>query len=380
MNKNKIAIIGSVGVPAKYGGFETLVDNLLDILPQFYDVTVFCETKSSPDKLENYKGAKLYYLNLKANGFQSIIYDVVSIFKSFSSNDYLLLLGVSGAIVLPLIKPFYKGKIITNIDGLEWKRDKWKPYGRKFLKFSERIMVNYSDCIVADNRHIQKYVMSEYGKSSTFIGYGADHVYAVEPNEFHEKYPFIVDKYFCTVCRIEPENNIGLMINAYIDSGCSLPYIIVGNWHASDYGRSLLLNYKNFPNLHLFSPIYEPEELNALRSNCYFYLHGHSAGGTNPSLVEAMYLGLPILANDVLYNRATTFDHALYFSNKNDLIQLIKQVSEEGYNSRNDVGIKMKKVAVENYLWKNITLQYINVLKKFEENKLTKKIQKLNAD
>jgi len=360
MKKKKLAIIGTVGVPALYGGFETLLENLLDYLSVEYDITVFCEADAYAVKLDIYKDAKLIYLNFKANGFQSIFFDSFSIFKSFHKNDYLLILGVSGTIVLPFIKLFCKAKIITNIDGMEWKRDKWGTFQKIFLKFSERMAVNYSDMVISDNLYIKKHIKDTYKIDSTLIAYGGDHV-SVEMNFYlGEKFNLQKANYLFTVCRIEPENNIELLIQAYLDSQLHIPYVIVGNWNASQFGKNLINKYSSNSNLRLIHPIYDQNVLDQLRANCYFYLHGHSAGGTNPSLVEAMFLKLPIIAFGVSYNRATTHDEALYFSDSESLIKILGNLSKV---DREVISHKMFEIAKKNYTWRNISMKYLNVLK-----------------
>jgi glycosyltransferase involved in cell wall biosynthesis len=355
MSKKKLAILGIVGVPANYGGFETLVDNLLDLLPKYFEVTVFCESKAYPNKLENYKGASLVYLNKKANGAQSIIYDSVSLLKSYKTQDYIMLLGVSGAIMIPLLKPFTKAKIVTHIDGLEWKREKWGWFAKKFLKFSERLAVIFSHGIISDNKHIQDYVTEEYGKRSFLIAYGANHVIGVEPEPYRKKFSFLGSPYVFTVCRIEPENNVEIQLRAFKECEIGMPYVVVGNWNANDYGMKLYHEYSKVRNIILYNPIYEIEELNVLRSNCFFYLHGHSAGGTNPSLVEAMYLGLPVIAYGVNYNRETTFGKALYFNDFEELKELLFQIREL---DRDQMIEDLSKLAKKNYSWKAITKKY----------------------
>lgn len=360
MIKKKLAIVGIVGVPANYGGFETLVEYLLDTLPQFYDITIYCQSQSYPEKLNSYKGAKLKYLNLKANGVQSVIYDSVSLWKSIDGFDYVLILGVSGAITIPFIKPFTKAKIITHIDGLEWKRDKWGAFAKRFLKFSESIAVRFSDAIISDNKHIHNYVMEEYEKDSHLIAYGANHVVSVDPSLYEKKYSFIHKSYIFTVCRIEPENNIEMQLKVFSENDFSMPYVIVGNWNASDYGMKLYEKYSTKKNVILYNPIYTSEELNVLRSNCHYYLHGHSAGGTNPSLVEAMYLGLPIIAFGVNYNRETTFNSALYFNNYAELKDILSNVDKY---DRAAMSADMYKLAKKNYSWKAISKKYVKMLK-----------------
>ena len=171
-----IKIIGTVGVPACYGGFETLVENLLDEKDE-KNVTVYCSSKSYKEQPNTYKNANLKYIPLNANGVQSIPYDIWSLLHATitSKADNILILGVSGAICLPFIRLFSKSNIVTNIDGLEWKRNKWNTWAKRFLKFSEKVAVKYSDVIVADNKGIADYVTQEYGIASKVIAYGGDH-------------------------------------------------------------------------------------------------------------------------------------------------------------------------------------------------------------
>ena len=168
----KVAVIGTVGVPANYGGFETLVENLLakQQNPEI-QYAVYCSARNYKEKRWVYKGAKTLYLPFKANGIQSIVYDIVSIVRALRQADVLLILGVSGCLVLPLVRLFYKKRIIVNIDGLEHRRAKWKNYVRKFLKRSEATAVKNADVIVSDNKGIQDYVRHDYGKESVMIEY-----------------------------------------------------------------------------------------------------------------------------------------------------------------------------------------------------------------
>lgn len=352
----KISIIGTVGIPAKYGGFETLTEYLTKNLSNKYDITVFCSSKNYKTKLDKYNNCKLEYINLNANGIQSIPYDIISLYKSLKFADTILILGVSGCIVLPLFRLFNKKiKIITNIDGLEWKRDKWNKYAKTFLKFSERLAVKYSDIVVSDNKVIQNYVKNEYGINSELIAYGSDHVKKIEFSaEILNLYPFLKEKYAFKVCRIEPENNIHIILEAMAKYQ-KLNFIIIGNWSNSEYGINLKNKYLESKNIYILDPIYDQNILNQIRSNCYIYLHGHSAGGTNPSLVEAMALGLPIFAYGVEYNKETTKFNAKYFTSSIELLELLDKTN---YTELEKIATKMFDTASENYTWGKISNSY----------------------
>ena len=353
----RISVIGTVGVPACYGGFESLVDNLLDFTPANVEYTVFCSAKKYENRLESYKGAKLVYLEKDANGIESILYDFEGMKRSLDS-DIMLILGVSGCMFLPYIRRRFRGKIITNIDGLEWRRDKWKWYAKHLLKFSEKMAVRHSDIVIGDNKGITDYINAEYkkeiqNKRVELIAYGGDQVLQVEDDSLFEKYPFCHTPYAITVCRIEPENNVHLILEAF----SKMPeknLVFVGNWERSDYGKCLKEKYSGFANIHLLDPVYEPHTVNWLRSNAELYVHGHSAGGTNPSLVEAMNLGLSVLAFDCVYNRATTEDKAMYWKTSDDIVRIIIEESSRF----EEVACAMKEAGKRLYSWKTIAGQY----------------------
>ncbi len=354
MKNTKIAIIGTVGIPAKYGGFETLAENLAYYLAEDFDLTVYCSSKAYSEKLETYKNAKLEYINMNANGIYSIFYDMLSMLKA-KDFDVILILGVSGCTFLPILKFFSKAKIIVNIDGLEWKRNKWSKFAKSFLKFSEQMAVKYADTVVVDNKVIQDYVTDSYDKEGALIAYGADHADKITlSNEVLDQYPYLNDKYAFNVCRIEPENNIHIILEAFSKQD-TLPIVIIGNWKASEYGLNLIAKYTNINHIHLLDPIYNHNILNQIRSNAYIYIHGHSAGGTNPTLTEAMYLELPIFAYDVNYNKETTNNQAMYYQNSEELQKLIAYIDEDKLNMLKK---NMYKIADERYRWKTISEQY----------------------
>ena len=347
----KISIIGTVGVPACYGGFESLVENMLDYTPEDVEYTIFCTSKKYETKLESYKGANLLYLDLNANGKDSIMYDYKSMKMSLDS-DIMLILGVSGCMFLPFIRRKFKGKIITNIDGLEWKRDKWNFIAKWLLHYSEKMAVKYSDIIIGDNKGITDYVKEAYKKDAVLIAYGGDHVSKIDDDTLYEKYPFCKNSYSVTVCRIEPENNIHKILEAF----SKMPeeqLVMVGNWKNGEYGIELKEKYSLFTNIHLLDPIYESHTINWIRSNSTIYIHGHSAGGTNPSLVEAMNFGLPIFAFDCIYNKATTDNKCLYWKDTEELISLFSKKE-----NLENIAKEMKSIGQKEYSWKKIAEQY----------------------
>ncbi|TDN38851.1 DUF1972 domain-containing protein [Hymenobacter sp. UV11] len=355
--RKKVAIIGTVGLPACYGGFETLTAYLVKHLHHEHELTVYCSGKKYPkaERRSHYESARLVYLPLQANGAQSIVYDCLSILHALFFADVLLILGVPGGILLPFVRWFTTKKIIISIDGIEWRRDKWNRYAKWFLRWSEQLAVRFSHADISDNDAIQNYTARAYSTRSRVIEYGGDHAQPQPITEaYRQQYSFLAQPYAFKVCRIEPENNVHLVLGAFAELP-SYPFVLVGNWHNSAYGRQLRQQYSIYPNLHLLDPIYDQTQLDMLRSNCCVYVHGHSAGGTNPSLVEAMSLGLPVLAFDVSFNKATTEHQALYFADKAALKRHINTTSISTWKGR---GLQMRAIAERRYNWAVIARKY----------------------
>jgi len=361
MKNNKLAILGIVGVPANYGGFETLAENLVKYhsatsLP--IELTVYCSGKSYTTMRDcSFLSARLKYVPLNANGAQSILYDIVSLISAvWNRYDVILLLGVSGAIALPLVRFFSSARIITNIDGFEWRREKWQGLAKRFLRFSERMAVRFSHEVISDNGAIAEYVKHTYGVDSHVIGYGGDHAVAVDAAAVDEY--ALPESCAFSVCRIEPENNVHVILEAFskIDS---YPLVMVGNWNNSEYGRAIRERFATCKHLYLLDPIYDLGKLKTLRSRASFYMHGHSAGGTNPSLVEAMHFGKPVLAFDCNFNRNTTEDKAFFFKGGEDLVRLMETMDVV---EANRVGGDMLEIAERLYTWRIVAQQYFALL------------------
>lgn len=350
----QVAIVGIQGVPAKYGGFETLVENIIgeNCSPEIR-YTVFCSGKDYGTRTETHKGVQLKYVPLfHANGAQSTLYDILSMMRCLRGYDTVVILGVSGCIFLPIFRLLYHKRLVVNIDGLEHRRAKWGKFAKWFLRISEEMAVHYADVVVADNKGIQDYVEKTYYKQSILIAYGGDHVRRDVPEEQQQEilrqYNLKPGDYSVSVCRIEPENNSHVILEAFAESGENL--VFVGNWQRSDYSRRLKDRYEQCQNIRMLDSIYDLNILYALRSQCNCYVHGHSAGGTNPSLVEAMFFGKPILAYDVVYNRETTENKAYYYKNSRQLTELLLRKEK----NRED----MKEIAERRYTWKHIAKEY----------------------
>ncbi|TDE33709.1 DUF1972 domain-containing protein [Antarcticimicrobium sediminis] len=355
----KIALLGTVGVPGSYGGFETLAENLVRYHARTghgATLTVWCSGKDNAEHPDDFESANLRYVNLRANGAQSIPYDAVSLWQAVrSGHERILLLGVSGALALPLIRLLSRARIVTNIDGIEWKRQKWKGLARLVLRASEWAAVRFSHEVIADNQAIADHVRDNYGSDCHVIAYGGNH--ALDHADQARAPTGLPKHYALALCRIEPENNVHVILEA-ID-GLGTPLVFVGNWDNSAYGRDLKALYGNRPNLHLLDPVYEPGMLHALRARASVYLHGHSAGGTNPSLVEMMHFGVPVLAHGCAFNRHSTEGKARYFETPAELaVQLRGLDPDEAAR----IGADMREIAQRRYTWDHIGKAYFELL------------------
>lgn len=377
----RVAIIGTVGVPARYGGFETLAHQLVNHLSGTFKLKVYCSkvAYAKAERQKYFKGARLFYMPFKANGMQSIIYDIISILHAIFVADTLVILGVSGGLMVPFVRLFTNKKIIVNIDGLEWRRAKWNRAAKAFLKWSERIAVKWSHADITDNEAIKRYTSIHYKTLSHLIEYGADHALNIKPKKNdYLTYPFLHQPYAFKVARIEPENNIHMVLAAF--SKLNQILVVVGNWDKSNYGKTLKQTYGQCKNIYLLDAIYDQETLDVLRSNAVAYVHGHSAGGTNPSLVEAMYLNLPVIAFDCSYNRATTEGNAIYFQNEASLIALISAIEMKDLMRLSRV---MGDIARRRYTWQIIANRYANLIHAFDfalsKQKIIGKVSKLDT-
>jgi len=374
MFRYKLGIIGVCGLPANYGGFETLAENIVQqINSDSVRVLITAQKGYLPI---NQKNLRQIVLPLRANGIQSILFDFISMIICASQCECVLCLGVSGSLLLPILRVMFPySRIITHIDGIEWQRPKWNKVARSFLYLSEKFAVHFSDYIITDNLGITEYVQKKYGKRISprcmSISYGANPIpkrLSTKASAFMQIENVIdssldsSDNYFLVIARAEPENNIELIIIAYLKSKPSfcLPtnLIIVSNAESTLHGQRLIEKYSSCPGVIFTKPIYDKTIIFNIRSHALAYIHGHQAGGTNPSLVEAIAANRPIAAYDVSFNRHTTANHADYFKDSDSLSILMLTYS----NTSISLPESLLDLLVNEYSWPNIADKYLNLL------------------
>lgn len=365
--KLKVAIVGTNGIPAAYGGYETLADNLAKQIGTVVDMTVYCSKTQKQKHFVNgsvYNNAKLKYYGLKANGLQSMIYDTITLVRSAIKDDVIIYLGPGAGFVLPVLRLFgCKKNIIVNHGGLnEWEREKMSPFERRVAKLGHKCAARHSTYNIADNYLYRESLRHNFGTDSIVIRYGGDHAQEVPySEELLTKYPFLDKKYAVSVSRAQVDNNLHVVLEAYSRMPERL-LVLVSNWQVSDYGKELREKYCNkYPNIFVLDAVYEPSEINAIRSNAQFYIHSHSRCGTAPSLCEAMSLGLPIIAFDVPVNHETTREKALFFKDAQTLVAAVKNVTDAEVKELADAS---KHTAMEEFTWSHIAAQYLQCIRR----------------
>lgn len=348
-----VGIVGTVGVPARYGGFETLAEQLAyNIAPSQARLLLYCQRSAytAIERESDFAGHRRCFVPLAANGVQSLVHDALTMLHAslVARVDVMLVLGTSGAWVLPLVRLLRPSmRVVTNIDGLEWRRDKFGRLARRLLKILEWIAVKSSHAVIADNAALVPIVEDIHGIAPVMIGYGGDHV-IVPPAPGPAP-----TGHWLAIARVEPENNSAMILEAAASAG--VPLIFVGNWAANDYGRALKSRWGNIDGLTLSDPIYDQPTLARLRSGAVGYLHGHSVGGTNPSLVEALFETDRILAFDCAFNRATLDDQGEYFSSAGLLAEALKRPGSGAIATTPLQALRLR------YRWRSIAADYLVV-------------------
>lgn len=311
MSPTSIAFIGTVGVPNVYGGFEAFLETSVPMLVQRgHRVTVTCDAARYTDHSPAWHGATRMFIDVSANGAASVLHDALAFFKVFADHRNIVVLGVSAGLFFPVFRLLCSltgKKLIVNVDGVEWRRTKFSFAKRAFLRLSDTLAQVFAHSVIVDNEGLRPYLTAVGNRKATYVPYSGDHVIRLP----HRSIP--AESRLLSICRIEPENNCDLLLIAFRDLGKGR-YVFIGNWSASEYGRKLRSAFENTPGLTLSDPIYDPYQLATLREGCTGYIHGHSVGGTNPSLVEMLFYDAPIAAYDCVFNRNTAGTDADYFA------------------------------------------------------------------
>ena len=355
----KVAVVGTRGIPANYGGFETFAEELSKrLVARGHRVTVYGRNHYIRKGLGSFEGVKIRrlpaikhkYLDTVSNTFLSIS---DAIFRSY---DILLICNAANAF-LSWVPRLRGQKVVLNVDGIERRRKKWNWLGREFYRLSERMSVYCPNEIVTDAETIRDYYLERYNRLSFFIPYGAK-VGKADTREILEELKLKEEAYLIFVSRLEPENNAHLVIKAYLQSGVDLPLVVVGNApYSSDYIAGLQ-ELARSGNVLMPGAIYGDAYWELL-SHSLCYLHGTEVGGSHPALIEAMGAGTVVIAHDTRENREVLGKGGILcsFEASEVLADLMKKVAEERSNFEVYTSLAQKRVR-EKYNWEVVTDQY----------------------
>lgn len=316
----KIAIIGTRGIPNHYGGFEQCAEYLaLGLVKRSFEVIVY-NSHNHPYQEKEWNGVKIVHCYDPENKLGTVgqfVYDLNCILDVRKRNcDIVLQLGYTSSSIWGWLMP-KKAIITTNMDGLEWKRTKYSEKVKRFLKYAESLGVKYSDHLISDSIGIQDYLKETYKMSSTYIAYGAT-LFQNNNLEMLKNYDLQPHEYDMLIARLEPENSIEIILDGVAKANLLRPFLVVGN-HETSYGNYLKNKFSNFPHVKFIGGIYNIDILNNLRYYSNIYFHGHTVGGTNPSLLEAMASNSLICANNNDFNKYILGNDAIYFNDANDV-------------------------------------------------------------
>lgn len=357
----KIGILGTRGIPNHYGGFEQFAEYFAEYaVAKGHDVFVY-NSHNHPYKENNFKGVNLihcYDPEQKVGTAGQFIYDLNCIRDARKRDfDIILQLGYTSSSVWYSLHP-KNAIVITNMDGLEWKRTKYSKKVQKVLKIAEKWAVNKSDFLISDSIGIQKYIKEKYNKESTYIAYGANNF--TTPNE-QILNDFQVRKldYSMIMARFEPENNIEMVLEGFSLSNSSSSILVVGN-HNTKYGDYLKIKFKNDKRIRFVGAIYDLETLNNLRYFSNLYFHGHTVGGTNPSLLEAMASSALIVAHNNDFNKGVLNENAFYFSSATEVKKILETIKK---NDNLQYIHNNLEAITKSFNWEKINEQYLQLFK-----------------
>lgn len=328
----KIAILGTRGIPNNYGGFEQFAEYLsVGLVQRGHDVTVY-NSHSHPYQEKEFKGVNIKHIydpeNLIGTAGQ-FIYDLLCILDTRKQDyDIILQLGYTSSSIFFDLNPS-KSIVVTNMDGLEWKRTKYSVKVQKFLQWAESLAVKKSDALISDSIGIQNYLQQKYTVNSTYIPYGSHAVTEYDESVCHT---FGVQKnhYDMLIARLEPENSIEIILDGVAQSKVKRVFLVIGKYETT-YGKYLKNKFEKVENIIFVGGVYDIRQLNSLRYFSNLYFHGHTVGGTNPSLLEAMGSSSLICANNNEFNSAILGTDALYFKNSDDVTALLESISKSSY-------------------------------------------------
>ena len=356
----RIALMGTRGVPARYGGFETAVEEVgTRLARRGHEVIVFCRSIEGQQSLSTYRGMRLVHLPaMKRRSLETLSHTGLTVINgALRGVDAAVLFNAANAVALPIIRA--RGiPVATHVDGLEWKRAKWGRAGRAYYRAAESLAVRYSDTLIADAQGIADYYHESFGSPTRLISYGAPILSRSGASRLSEL-ELGGRGYHLVVARFEPENHVLEIVEGYSASRAKLPLVVVGTAPYADRYIAATRAAAD-DRVKLIGGVWDQDLLNELYANSRSYLHGHSVGGTNPSLLRAAGAGAFVIAYDVNFNREVVGGHARYFTSTADVAREIElaEADPDGCEAR---GLALQR-AISRYSWDDVSDKYEQML------------------
>lgn len=359
----KIAFISTRGIPNNYGGFEQFAEYIsVGLAARGHEVVVY-SPHFHPYKQDTYKGVRIKHIyspeTWMGSSVGSFFYDFASLKDALAKEKFDIIYEAGYTSIVPAyiwfdVKSIKYPIFTTNMDGLEYKRTKFNKWVQKFLFWEERTTVKHSHYLIADNMGIHDYYKEKYGKESKFLAYGAD-IHDDYDVSLLKEYDLEEDNYYLLVARLEPENNIIMALEGYLTSkeNGRRPLVVVGRTN-TPHGKELIARYGNEKSIRFMGGIYDFKKLNSVRHFSYAYFHGHSVGGTNPSLLEAMASGCFILANENIFNKAVLGENAFYYGSAQAVAALLDGIDEMVDNNKSSYIDRNLCIIKEEYAWSKL--------------------------
>jgi glycosyltransferase involved in cell wall biosynthesis len=360
----KIAITGTRGIPNRYGGFEQFAEQLsVRLALRGHDVWVYNPSFHPfiDNEFKNVKIIRKFSPEKFCGPAANYIYDFICIRDAVKRKaDVILECGYATTVPALKLLNLRKSKLLINPDGMEWQRPKYGPLLRTIIHRSEYTIVKMGLKLVCDNPELVDYYSGKYNIEPYYIPYGAD-IFNDPDERILKNYNLTPFEYFLVIARFEPENKLIAIIKGFLLSQCSGKLVIVGD-PLNNFGRKLLKQFQRSPGLFFTKDIFDHNILDNLRHFSRAYFHGHSAGGTNPSLLEAMAAGSFIIAHDNKFNRNILRENALYFSNESDITNIL--LSENEWINKKDSFVKSNLYVIEKqYRWEDVAYKYEDLFK-----------------
>ncbi|MFD1825869.1 MULTISPECIES: DUF1972 domain-containing protein [Mumia] len=361
----RVALIGTRGVPARYGGFETAVEEIgRRLVASGHDVTVYCRPVDGEPRPASHLGMRLVHLPaVRRKTLETLSHTALSVAHAVTRRrrfDAAIVFNAANAPFVPGLR-LRRIPVAVHVDGLEWRRAKWTGAGRRYYRTAESASVRWADALIADAVGIADYYEEEFGVATTFVPYGAPILDSPAPDKL-AALDVEPGRYHLVVARFEPENHVREIVAGYRASRAEHPLVVVGSApYADAYTAEIEQLAAGDPRIRLVGGVWDQDQLDQLYAHATTYLHGHSVGGTNPSLLRAMGAGAPVIAYDVVFNREVLGDSAPRFATPDDLARLVEKAEGDPEGTR-EAGRLLQERAAQRYRWDDVADAYADLL------------------